>query len=106
MDAGIRTSGAGHRDAGRIERGERLTPVIEDASFAEAALNLLPQTIDASAWSAWTGAVKAETGAKGKALFMPLRLALTGQPHGPDMAALAPLIGRETIVRRLKGETA
>ncbi len=44
--------------------------------------------------------------AKGKALFMPLRLALTGQAHGPDMAAMAPLIGRETIQRRLKGEAA
>ena len=52
-------------------------------------------------WSAWTGAVKAETGAKGKALFMPLRLALTGQAHGPDMAALLPLIGREEALRRL-----
>jgi glutamyl-tRNA synthetase len=83
-----------------------VTPVIEDAGFAEAALRLLPETIDETAWSAWTNAVKAETGAKGKALFMPLRLALTGQPHGPDMAAMAPLIGRETIVRRLKGETA
>jgi glutamyl-tRNA synthetase len=83
-----------------------VTPVIEDAGFAEAALRLLPETIDETAWSAWTNAMKAETGAKGKALFMPLRLALTGQPHGPDMAAMAPLIGRETIVRRLKGETA
>ena len=62
--------------------------------------------IDENAWSAWTSAVKAETGAKGKALFMPLRLALTGQQHGPDMAAMAPLIGRETIQRRLRGEAA
>ena len=80
--------------------------VIEDAAFIEAAAGLLPEVIDETAWSAWTNAVKAETGAKGKALFMPLRLALTGQAHGPDMAALAPLIGRETIQRRLKGEAA
>lgn len=83
-----------------------ITPVIEDAAFAEAALRLLPETIGADAWSVWTNAVKSETGAKGKGLFMPLRLALTGQPHGPDMAAIVPLIGRETLARRLKGEAA
>jgi len=81
-------------------------PVIEDPAFTAAALEVLPQVIDAGAWSAWTNAVKERTGAKGKALFMPLRLAVTGQPHGPDMAALAPLIGREKIERRLRGEAA
>jgi len=81
-----------------------VTPVIEDAAFAAAALEVLPEVIDAGAWSAWTTAVKEKTGAKGKGLFMPLRLALTGQAHGPDMAAMAPLIGRDAIVRRLKGE--
>ncbi|MEG1453841.1 glutamate--tRNA ligase [Brevundimonas sp.] len=83
-----------------------ITPVIEDAAFAEAALKLLPEEIGADVWSVWTGAVKAETGAKGKGLFMPLRLALTGQPHGPDMGAIVPLIPRERLVARLKGETA
>ena len=83
-----------------------VTPVVEDAAFAEAALELLPETIDETAWSAWTTAIKDKTGAKGKALFMPLRLILTGQPHGPDMATMVPLIGRERMVQRLKGETA
>ncbi|QTC89170.1 glutamate--tRNA ligase [Brevundimonas pondensis] len=90
-------------DMARIVTGP-VTPVIEDAAFAAAALEVLPEVIDAGAWSAWTAAVKDKTGAKGKGLFMPLRLALTGQAHGPDMAAMAPLIGREAIVRRLKGE--
>lgn len=90
-------------DMARIVTGP-VTPVIEDAAFATAALEVLPEVIDAGAWSAWTAAVKEKTGAKGKGLFMPLRLALTGQAHGPDMAAMAPLIGREAIVRRLKGE--
>ena len=89
----------------RIVKGP-ITPVIEDAALVEAALKLLPETIGADAWSSWTNAVKAETGAKGKGLFMPLRLALTGQAHGPDMAAMVPLIGREILVRRLKGEAA
>lgn len=92
-------------DLARIVTGP-VTPVIEDPAFAAAALEVLPEVIDAGAWSAWTTAVKEKTGAKGKGLFMPLRLILTGQAHGPDMAAMAPLIGREAIVRRLKGEAA
>ena len=40
----------------------------------------------------WTGAVKDATGRKGRGLFMPLRKALTGQSHGPDMSALMPLL--------------
>ena len=90
-------------DMAKIVTGP-VTPVIEDSAFAAAALEVLPEVIDAGAWSAWTTAVKEKTGAKGKGLFMPLRLILTGQAHGPDMAAMAPLIGREAIVRRLKGE--
>jgi glutamyl-tRNA synthetase len=89
----------------RIVQGP-VTPVIEDAAFADAALALLPETIDASAWSSWTTAIKEQTGAKGKGLFMPLRLILTGQAHGPDMATMVPLIGRDRMVQRLKGETA
>jgi len=88
-----------------IVRGP-VTPVIEDADFAAAALAVLPGTIDETLWPVWTAAVKEATGAKGKALFMPLRMMITGQAHGPDMATLAPMIGRERIVRRLKGETA
>lgn len=52
-------------------------------------------------WHALTGALKAETGRKGKALFLPLRRALTGMDHGPDMAALLPLIGRDRALQRL-----
>ena len=92
-------------DLAALVRGP-VTPVIEDAAFAASALAVLPETIDESAWSAWTTAVKDATGAKGKALFMPLRLILTGQAHGPDMATLVPMIGRERIVQRLKGEAA
>jgi glutamyl-tRNA synthetase len=45
--------------------------------------------------------LKEETGRKGRALFLPLRQALTGRDHGPDMAALLPLIGRERALHRL-----
>lgn len=77
-------------------------PSDEDKAFlAEAAA--LAATLDWSAdpWHTLTGALKEATGRKGKGLFLPLRLALTGREHGPDMAALLPLIGKEEAVRRL-----
>lgn len=52
-------------------------------------------------WHALTGAVKEATGAKGRALFLPLRRALTGRDHGPDMAELLPLIDKDQAVARL-----
>jgi glutamyl-tRNA synthetase len=52
-------------------------------------------------WHALTAALKDTTGRKGKALFLPLRQALTGRDHGPDMAALLPLIGRDRALARL-----
>jgi len=56
---------------------------------------------NADAWPALTGAVKEATGAKGRALFLPLRRALTGRDHGPDMAELLPLIDRDQALARL-----
>ncbi|NYS23731.1 glutamate--tRNA ligase [Rhodobacteraceae bacterium 2376] len=70
-------------------------PVIapEDAEFVAEALALLPPPpYGPQSWQDWTSAVKAATGRKGKALFMPLRKAITGRTHGPDMAALMPLL--------------
>jgi glutamyl-tRNA synthetase len=52
-------------------------------------------------WHALTGALKETTGRKGKALFLPLRRALTGLDHGPEMGALLPLIGKERAIARL-----
>lgn len=84
-----------------------ITPVIADTSFATAAADLLPKgAYDATSWQAFTNAVKEKTGAKGKALFMPLRQALTGMDHGPEMSALFPLIGEERARKRLMGEAA
>jgi glutamyl-tRNA synthetase len=54
-------------------------------------------------WQSLTAALKDSTGRKGKALFLPLRQALTGMDHGPDMKALLPLIAQEEAVRRLCG---
>ncbi|UIJ73493.1 glutamate--tRNA ligase [Aurantimonas sp. HBX-1] len=74
----------------------------DEQALVRAARDLLPAgAIDAGTWHAWTGAVKEATGRKGKALFMPLRLAITGVDHGPELAALLPLIGRERLLARL-----
>ena len=83
--------------------GGDITPRIEDAAFAAKALELLPADYGRDSWQAWSGAIKEATGAKGKALFMPLRQALTGMDHGPDMGALSFLIGRDKIAKRLAG---
>jgi len=67
----------------------------EDKDFIEAAKVLLPaQPWTGDTWKAWTGAVKEATDRKGKGLFMPLRKALTGMEHGPDMSKLMPLLQR------------
>ena len=65
----------------------------EDAEFVAQAMTLLPPPpyTDAT-WGEWTTAVKEATGRKGKGLFMPLRKALTGQAHGPDMSDVMPLL--------------
>ncbi len=71
------------------------TPMVddEDREFVEQALAMLPdQPWDSNTWGTWTKAVKEATGRKGRALFMPLRKALTGMDHGPDMSHLLPLL--------------
>lgn len=86
----------------QVVRGP-VAPVVEDAGFLSQAAALLPETLD---WSTWANAIKEATGAKGRALFMPLRQALTGKDHGPEMGPLLALIGREKALKRLAGETA
>ncbi len=82
-------------------------PAIEDASFAETARSLLPpEPWDEATWGHWTERVKTATQRKGKALFLPLRLALTGRDHGPELRNLLPLIGRARAEARLGGKTA
>lgn len=81
-----------------------IEPLIEDAGFCEEAAALLPpEPWDESSWGAWTAAVKQATGRKGRELFHPLRLALTGRDSGPELKALLPLIGRERALARLLG---
>ena len=81
-------------------------PDADDAAYLQKAA-AVARTIDwgADPWHALTAALKEATGRKGKPLFLPLRRALTGRDHGPDMAALLPLIGRARAVARLDSNT-
>jgi len=66
---------------------------LEDQEFIVQAMAMLPEgPFDTTTWGTWTAEVKQATGRKGKGLFMPLRKALTGMSHGPDMGALLPLL--------------
>ncbi len=81
-----------------------VAPVIapDDAGFIQQAAELLPETeFGEGAWREWTAALKEATGRKGKGLFMPLRLALTGRSHGPDMGMILALMGRARAKARL-----
>ena len=79
----------------------------EEAKWLADAGGLLPaEPFDGTTWATWTERIAAVTGRKGRALYQPLRLALTGREHGPEMRNLLPLIGRDRAVRRLRGKTA
>lgn len=87
--------------------GGPLAPVLEDPPFlGQAAARLPPEPWDEGTWKEWTVAVSAATQRKGRALFHPLRLALTARETGPEMARLLPLIGRARAAARLGGQTA
>lgn len=74
----------------------------EDREFLALAKAMLPaEPWDGSTWGHWTDALKTATGRKGKALFLPLRLALTGRHDGPELKSLLPLVGRKACLDRL-----
>ena len=86
---------------------EAIEPVIEDKELCLAAIEQLPEgDITADIWKPWTAAIAEATGKKGRGLFMPLRLALTGRNAGPEIAGLLAYMGRDRIIARLSGETA
>lgn len=81
-----------------------VSPVIEDEEFCNSARELLPEEPwDQNTWGVWSNAVKTATGAKGRDLFHPLRLALTGLEKGPELKFLLPLIRRKKAQARLAG---
>ena len=78
-------------------------PRIEDADLAQMAIQCFPAgPVDENTWSYWTSELSARSGRKGRQLFRPLRLALTGLEHGPELKKLLPLIGRDKVLARLE----
>ena len=81
---------------------DEIEPIVEDKEFTSCAANLLPeQPWDNDTFSTWVNVIKEQTGKKGKELFHPIRLALTGQENGPELKVLLPLIGYEKAFKRL-----
>lgn len=74
----------------------------EDQAFLVEALANLPTVWDETTWSLWTQHLKTSTGRSGIHLFRPLRLAITGHHHGPEMPVWLTYCGRDEVVRRLK----
>jgi glutamyl-tRNA synthetase len=91
---------------------EPLQGRIEEPDYIAQAIKALPADpwpsgeAGEAIWGQWTDALKASTGRKGKPLFMPLRQALTGQDHGPELKLLLPLLGHERVLSRLHGQAA
>ena len=84
-----------------------IAPTLEDPAFlVEAAGKLPSEPWTEATWKEWTGTVSAACQRKGRALFHPLRLALTARETGPEMAKMLPLIGRAKAEARLKGQAA
>jgi glutamyl-tRNA synthetase len=88
----------------QVVAGEMMPPVLEgESAFLREALAVLPaEPWDGGVWAAWVEAVKAASGRKGRALFHPLRLALTGEEQGPELRDLLPLMGRARVAERLR----
>ena len=90
----------------KICNGE-IEPIIENKALTDMAADLLPKgAIGDETFGVWMNVLKEKTGLKGKDLFHPIRLALTGEASGPELKTLLPLIGHEKAVARLKGKKA
>ena len=79
-----------------------IEPKYNDENFLNTALETLPEgNFDKNTWTNWTSILMKETGRKGKELYNPIRMSLTGQNKGPEMATLVFLMGRGKVLERL-----
>jgi glutamyl-tRNA synthetase len=85
-----------------VVTGAIFPPIPDGAAplIAAARAALPPEPWDASSWAAWLAAIPADASPDNAAW---LRLILTGEEHGPELAALLPLIGRTRVLERLRG---
>ena len=78
----------------------------DSEEFTNLAIKTLPKKdFDKNTWSTWTSLIMKESGRKGKDLFKPLRLCLTGQSNGPEMASLVFIMGRDKVIERLSNKS-
>ena len=90
------------RDRGNNNDDGKNIPMALSQDFLKLASNLLPQDLyHKDAWHNWIEAIKQQTDRRGKSLFMPLRIAITGKKNGPELKELLPLMGRKKILVRL-----
>ena len=83
-----------------INSNETYTNKIND--YLKVAAELLPNDpFDENTWDVWIELIKNKTGKKGKNLFMPIRLALTGREKGPELKYLLPLLNKEHVLKKL-----
>ena len=87
-----------------VVSGSIVPPLIDgETDFLHDALETLPpEPWDEATWPGWTATLRTTTGRRGRALTLPLRLALTGEDQGPELAHLLPLMGRARVAERLK----
>ena len=65
------------------------------------AAELLPEEpYNINTWAEWTNKINEKTSRKGKNLYMPLRLALTGKEKGPELKYLIPLLKKDQILKK------
>lgn len=76
----------------------------KDLELMSVAIKALPASITSETWKEWTNIISKETGKKGKDLFLPLRLSLTGKSSGPELRDLLPLLSRQEIINRLNAK--
>ena len=84
-----------------------IKPIIEDPELCQLAIESMPEgELTAETWNSWVALISEKSGKKGKSLFHPLRLALTGKTQGPEVKNLLKYMGRERVRKRLSGITA
>ena len=83
-----------------------INTIKDSEEFTNLAIKTLPKKdFDKNTWSTWTSLIMKESGRKGKDLFKPLRLCLTGQSNGPEMASLVFIMGRDKVIERLSNKS-
>lgn len=85
----------------KIYNGEFEIKLIDQEFTNQISVLLPPEPWDGKTWDNWIASIKQATARSGSPLFMPIRLAITGQETGPELRALLPILGRQKVLARL-----